>query len=229
MRVLIVEDEAVAAGYLQRGLRNFGHVVDIAPSGEAALEKIGRAVYDLVLLDLGLQGKSGFQVCRDLRAGGQTLSILMLTARDGVEDRVLGLDCGADDYLVKPYQLRELLARMRALERRSSIRHLGVLQLDTLSLDIKGRRVTRADKTIDLTAKELAVLEYLLNHAGQVVSRQDLLTQVWGEQNLPASNTIEVYIQRLRKKIDHGHAVPLIHTQHGLGYLLTVKREDGRV
>src|SRR5438105_846040 len=148
MRVLVVEDEAAAASFLRKGLRKFGHAVDIAVDGEEALYKVSVNDYDLLLLDIGLGAKSGMQVCREIRASNIKVNILMLTARDGVEDRVLGLDCGADDYLTKPYQLSELLARMRALDRRGPIRHLGVLTVGDLSLDLQSRRASRCGQVI---------------------------------------------------------------------------------
>lgn len=223
MRVLIVEDEAVAMTYLQRGLKELGYAVDVAVSGEEATAKLEVSNYDLLLLDIGLGGKSGLQVCREIRTANRNEMILMLTARDDVEDRVVGLDCGADDYLTKPYQFRELIARIRALDRRGPIRHMGVLEVGDLILDIKGRRASRAGKFLDLTSKELSLLEYLLQHVGEIVTRQRISEHVWGENYDRSSNLIEVYIQRLRRKVDQEHAVRLIHTQHGQGYMIAVK------
>jgi two-component system copper resistance phosphate regulon response regulator CusR len=226
MRVLVVEDEAAAASYLRRGLRDFGYAVDIAVSGEEALEKIAAADYDLILLDIGLGHKSGIQVCREIRSRQAKVNILMLTARDGVEDRVLGLDSGADDYLTKPYQFRELLARIRALDRRGPIRHFGVLTVADLSLDVQAHRASRAGRMLDLTRTEFSLLEYLTHRAGHIVSRTEIAKNVWDTPHDPASNTIDVYIQRLRRKIDDEHDVPLIHTKRGLGYMVGVKSDQ---
>ena len=220
MRVLVIEDESVAASFLRKGLRSFGHAVDIAATAEEALYMAAISDYDILLLDVVLGEKSGLQVCREVRAAKIEVNILMLTARDGVEERVSGLDAGADDYLTKPYQFQELLARMRALERRSPIRHLGVITVADLTLDMPTRCAARAGRVLDLTSKEYSLLEYLARRSGHVVSHCEISEHVWDERYDPFSNLIEVYIHRLRRKIDCPRQVRLIHTRRGQGYML---------
>jgi len=226
MRILLVEDEPSAAAMLAKGLREEAYAVDMAADGESALAQAFVNDYDLIILDVVLPGKDGFTVCRELRSNDLTAPVLMLTARDIVEDRVEGLDSGADDYLPKPFDFDELLARVRALLRRKPALYPEVIKAGNLSVDTRGRRVTRAGQTIDLTAKEYALLEYLARRAGEVVSRADISEHVWDESYDPFSKVIEVFIQRLRRKVDEGHALKLIHTRRGEGYMLATKGTD---
>jgi DNA-binding response OmpR family regulator len=220
MRILVVEDEPVAAAVLAKGLREHAYAVDIAGDGPAALEQAGVNDYDLLILDVMLPGINGLDLCHRLRGDGVTAPILMLTARGGPDQRVEGLDAGADDYLPKPYHFPELVARIRALLRRGPALAGSVLAIDDLTIDTRGRRVERAGRSIQLTTKEYALLEYLARRRGDVVGRADIAEHVWDDSFDPLSNLIEVYIQRLRRKIDDGHAVTLIHTRRGAGYTL---------
>ena len=203
-----------------KGLREHSYAVDIAGDGNAALYQTSINDYDLILLDVLLPGLDGFEVCRELRARGDATPVLMLTARATIDDRITGLDAGADDYLTKPFSFRELLARVRALLRREPQLHRDQVRLDDLLLDAASHRVSRAAREIELTAKEYALLEYLARRAGQLVSRAEIAAHVWDESFDPFSNTIEVYVNRLRKKIDEQHRVKLIHTRRGEGYIL---------
>ncbi len=221
MRILLVEDEPDAARLLAKGLREESYAVDAAGDGEHALELAFVNDYDLVILDVMLPGRDGFDVCRELRAGGSAVPILMLTARDAVEDRVAGLDTGADDYLSKPFDFEELLARVRALLRRRPALLPAVIEVADLSIDTRARSVSRGGAAVELTAKEYALLEYLTRRAGEVVSRADIAEHVWDETYDPFSKVIEVFIQRLRRKMDDGRAQKLIHTRRGEGYVLT--------
>jgi two-component system copper resistance phosphate regulon response regulator CusR len=220
MRILVVEDERVAAEVLAKGLREHAYAVDIAGDGATALEQAGTNDYDLIVLDILLPGLNGLEVCRRLRRDGLAVPILMLTARGGPDQRVEGLDVGADDYLPKPYHFPELLARVRALLRRGPALTPSVLSFHDLTVDTRARRVERAGAVIPLTAKEYALLEYLLRRQGEVVGRADIAEHVWDDSFDPMSNLIEVYIQRLRRKIDDGQPVKLIHTRRGAGYAL---------
>ena len=211
------------AQVLAKGLREQTYAVDVAPDGPSALYQTSINDYDLILLDVLLPGRDGFEVCRELRARGDATPVLMLTARATVDDRINGLDSGADDYLTKPFSFRELLARVRALLRRESQIRPAQFQLDDLVLDSVSHRVTRAAREIDLTAKEYALLEYLARHAGRLVSRAEIAEHVWDDSFDPFSNTIEVYVNRLRKKIDEPHLVKLIHTRRGEGYILEAR------
>ena len=228
MRILVVEDEQVAASVLAKGLREHSYAVDVAADGAAALEQIGSNDYDLILLDILLPRVNGLDVCARLRADGITTPILMLTARGGPDQRVEGLDSGADDYLVKPYHFPELLARVRALLRRGPALTPSVLSIEDLNIDTRARRVERAGRSVQMTTKEYALLEYLARRRGEVVGRADIAEHVWDDSFDPVSNLIEVYIQRLRRKIDDGHPVKLIHTRRGAGYTLAADadRED---
>lgn len=221
MRLLLVEDEPAAAQMLAKGLREHGYAVDLAADGEEGLEKIHTNQYDLVILDVILPRKDGFAVCRELRSIGSSLPVFMLTARDEVEDRIAGLNLGADDYLTKPYEYREVLARVNALLRRGPMPYIEVIEIGDLRLELKSRTVVRGGRLIELTAKEYAILEYLARRQGQVVSREDLSEHAWDEHYDVFSNVIEVYMLRLRKKIDAGHSVKLIRTRRGEGYVLT--------
>ncbi len=220
LRILLVEDEPRMARVIAKGLREHSYAVDVAPDGNAALYQTAINDYDLILLDVLLPGPDGFEVCRELRARGDGTPVLMLTARATVDDRITGFDAGADDYLTKPFALRELLARVRALLRREPQLHPDTLELEDLVLDAVSHRVSRASREIELTAKEYALLEYLARRAGQLVSRAEIAAHVWDQSFDPFSNTIEVYVNRLRKKIDEEHAVKLIHTRRGEGYIL---------
>ena len=220
MRILVVEDEPAAAAVLAKGLREHSYAVDIAANGAAALEQVGGTDYDLVILDVLLPRINGLELCRRLRDFGSTVPILMLTARGGLDQRVEGLDAGADDYLSKPYHFPELLARIRALLRRGPALANAELSVADLAVDTRSQIVRRHGKQVQLTTKEFALLEYLLRRQGHVVSRSDIAEHVWDDSFDPESNLIEVYIQRLRRKIDDGHEVKLIQTRRGAGYTL---------
>jgi DNA-binding response OmpR family regulator len=220
MRILLVEDEPQAARILAKGLREQTYAVDVARDGEEAVYQAGVSDYDLIILDAGLPLKDGFEVCRELRAGGSSVPVLMLTARDAVQDRIAGLDFGADDYLTKPYDFRELLARTRALLRRGQVLKPETIEVEDLMVDTRSREVRRGGMRVELTAKEYALLEYLARRAGDVVSRAEIAEHVWDVDFDPFSNLIEVYIQRLRRKIDEGRGSRLIRTMRGEGYRL---------
>jgi DNA-binding response OmpR family regulator len=222
MRILVVEDDRVAAAVLSKGLREHTYAVDIAEDGSMALEQASINEYDLIVLDVLMPGINGLEVCRRLRAEGIAAPILMLTALGEPDQRVEGLDVGADDYLAKPYHFPELLARVRALLRRGPALTPSVLSFHDLTVDTRARRVERAGRAIALTTKEYALLEYLLRRQGEVVGRADIAEHVWDDSFDPMSNLIEVYIQRLRRKIDDAHSVKLIHTQRGAGYSLAI-------
>ena len=226
MRLLVVEDEAEAAGVLAKGLREHAYAVDVAADGPAALEQAAINDYDLIILDVLLPRLNGLKVCAQLRATGSTVPILMLTARGEPDERVQGLDVGADDYLTKPYHFPELLARVRALLRRGPALASSVIAIEDLSIDTRGRRVTRNGRALQLTTKEYALLEYLARRHGDVVGRAEIAEHVWDDSFDPMSNLIEVYIQRLRRKVDDGHDLKLIHTRRGAGYLLTTTADD---
>jgi DNA-binding response OmpR family regulator len=221
MRILVVEDEPTAANVLAKGLREHAYAVDIAPDGATALEQIAETDYDLIILDILLPRINGLELCRRLRSDDAAVPVLMLTARGGLEDRVEGLDAGADDYLSKPYHFPELLARVRALLRRGPALENAELSVDDLVVDTRARSAARGGTAIQLTTKEFALLEYLMRRRTQVVTRGDIAEHVWDDSFDPMSNLIEVYIQRLRRKIDDGHAVKLIHTRRGAGYTLS--------
>ena len=218
MRVLLVEDEPNAAHVLAKGLREQTYAVDIAADGDTAIFQVGTTDYDAVILDVMLPVRDGFAVCRAIRGSGCAVPILMVTARDAVEARIEGLDCGADDYLVKPFDFGELLARLRALIRRGRQPLLPErLTVGPLAMDTRSRRVRVHNKDVSLTAKEYALLEYLARNAGRVVGRAELCEHVWDENHDPFSNALEVYINRLRRKVDDGSPTPLIHTHRGAG------------
>ena len=229
MRILLVEDELAAAQMLAKGLREQGYAVDVASDGEDGIFKAGVNQYDLIILDVMLPRKDGFSVCREIRASGLSIPILMLTARDAVEDRITGLDHGADDYLTKPFEYRELLARVRALLRRGPTSYTSVIDVGDLHIDVRARRVQRAGQPIELTAKEYAVLEYLARRRDELVTREDLSEHAWDENFDPFSNLIEVYMLRLRRKIDAGHDVKLLRTRRGEGYMLTAEAASPHV
>ncbi len=221
MKILLVEDEQRVSQFVQKGLREEGHAVDVAFDGEEG-EFLGEVNdYDLIILDLMLPKKNGLVACRELRDHGVATPVLMLTARDSVEDKVRGLDAGADDYLVKPFAFEELLARVRALLRRSSETRSPVLTLADLELDPMSRMVRRGDTPIRLTTKEYALLEYMMRNPRKVLSRTLIGEHVWDMNFDPESNVIDVYISHLRAKIDKNFATPLLHTLRGQGYILT--------
>jgi DNA-binding response OmpR family regulator len=222
MRVLVVEDERKIAGFLTAALEGEDYEVVVAPTGEEGFYRANAESFDLVLLDLMLPGRSGLDILQALRRRRVDTPVLVLTARDGVEDRVLGLDLGADDYLVKPFALPELLARVRALLRRGRPADAFRLTAGDLEVDVVARRASRADRLLDLTAREFELLEYLLRHQGHLVSREMLAREVWREPRraTPLDNVIDVQIARLRKKVDTDGSPRLIHTVRGVGFIL---------
>lgn len=227
MRILIVEDEPHIAAYVKRGLTEQGYAVDTAATGREALDWAETVTFDLIVLDILLPELDGLAVCRALRARQVRTPLLMLTARDTVDDRVAGLDAGADDYLVKPFALKELLARVRALTRRAAdAPRATLLQLADLTLDTLTRRVKRGAATIDLTAKEYAVLECLLRAPDQVFTRTMIAEHVWNYDVYNQSNVVDVYIRNLRRKLDDGRDRQLIHTVRGAGYRLSAAAEE---
>ncbi len=222
MKILLVEDEPAVAAFLHRGLREQGYAVDLAADGLLGLHRAQSAQYDCLILDQLLPGLSGLEVCRQVRALDPGVPILMLTALGETDDKIRGLDAGADDYLVKPFAFEELLARLRALVRRRTEAPASAapLRLADLTLDPAAKRVERAGQAVQLTAREFALLEYLLRNQGRVASRADLLEYVWGLDFDTGSNVIDVYINFLRKKIDKDFEPKLIHTLVGMGYVL---------
>ncbi|MHB1330151.1 MAG: response regulator transcription factor [Gemmatimonadales bacterium] len=226
MRLLVVEDEPQLLDSLLRGLRSAGHAVDGASTIGLAFDKLGRDPYDGVVLDLNLPDGSGLDLARRLREDGANLMILALTAYDSIADRVAGLDAGADDYLVKPFALDELLARLRALERRHTSVRPSAIAVDDLIIDPAARTASRGGHPLELTTTEFSLLEFLAKHAGQVVGRATNSAHVWDENYDPLSNIIDVYIARLRRKLDTGGA-PLLHTIRGAGYVLRIEQDDG--
>jgi DNA-binding response OmpR family regulator len=220
MRVLLVEDDVRIARLVAKGLREQSYAVDVASTGDDALYQADINTYDLIILDVMIPPPDGFAVCRRIRASGKRIPILMLTARDAVEDRISGLDHGADDYLTKPFEFRELLARLRALLRRSGELRPPQIVVGDLVLDTAAQSVSRGARAIPLTAKEYALLEFLARNAGRVVGRAEIAEHVWDESFDPFSNLIEVYINRVRRKIDSGAHKPLLHTRRGSGYQL---------
>ena len=224
MRLLLVEDEPDAARVLAKGLREQAYAVDVVADGDAACYQAAIADYDAILLDVMLPVKDGLEVCRQLRQDGLAVPVLMLTARDGVEARVAGLDSGADDYLEKPFDFGELLARLRALLRRGLRPPVpDRLTVADLELDTRARRVVKAGREVALTAREYALLEYLARRAGEVVGRAEISEHVWDERYDPLSNVIDVYVQRLRRKLDVPGRQSLIRTRRGEGYQLVAE------
>jgi len=221
MRLLLVEDDPGIARFVAKGLREHAYAVDVVASGEDALYQASINPYDLAILDVMIPAPDGFAVCRELRKSGLRMPILMLTARDAVEDRIAGLDHGADDYLTKPFEFRELLARLRALQRRSANLRPESIIVGDLLLDTAGQNASRAGRNIPLTTKEYALLEFLARNAGRVVGRAEIAEHVWDEEFDPFSNLIEVYVNRIRRKIDAGSSDPLVHTRRGAGYVLS--------
>ena len=225
MRILLVEDDTRMARVIAKGLREQAYAVDLAGDGQEAAYLGCVNEYDLVILDVMLPLKDGHAVCRELRANSVRTPILMLTARGSVDDRVTGLDSGADDYLTKPFDFKELLARIRALLRRAAVFRPPVMRVADLMLNTASHAVARGGRSVDLTAKEYALLEFLILNQGKVVGREQIAQHVWDENFDPFSNVIDVYIKRLRAKLDANSGRRLIHTRRGEGYLLQV---DGK-
>ena len=221
MRILLVEDEPNAARFIAKGLREAKHAVDVAADGSVAADRCHTNDYDAVILDVMLPGKDGLTFCRELRASGSDVPVLMLTARDAVESRVEGLDAGADDYLTKPFDFRELLARVRALTRRDR-RPIAPerIEIRHIAIDVPGQRVWSHGREVALTSREYALLEYLARRAGDVANRADIAEHVWDEHYDAFSNIVDVYVQRLRRKLDDTAGPSLIRTRRGQGYQL---------
>ena len=220
--VLVVEDEQKVASALREGLESEGYSVAVAPSGEEAFFRVNTETFDVVLLDLTLPGRDGLDILRALRQRGPDTRVLILSARDTLDDRVKGLDSGADDYLVKPFAFSELIARIRALVRRGRAVEAPRLRAGDLQMDLWARKVSRGGKSIDLTAREFELLEYLLRFEGQVVSRETLAREVWLERGRTPTldNVIDAHVARLRKKVDADSSVKLIHTVRGVGFVV---------
>jgi DNA-binding response OmpR family regulator len=218
MRILVVEDQRKIAAFLRRGLEEVGYAVDLAEDGEEALEFTNTVAYDLIVLDIILPKRDGLAVCRELRERGSRVPILLLTARDTVDDRILGLDSGADDYLTKPFAFGEFLARIRALLRRGNERSTSELRLGNLVLDPARHEVRLNKKLVPLALKEYAILEYLLQHPGRVATRTMIAEHVWGYDFASESNVIDVHIRSLRRKLGDDGDQPLIQTVRGVGY-----------
>lgn len=227
MRILIVEDDRRISGVLRRYLTEQSYAVDVTEDGESGLAAAQTVDYDLIILDVMLSKLDGFALCRELRRQRITTPLLMLTARDEVRDRVAGLDSGADDYLVKPFALHELSARIRALARRPHGRNPKIIIAD-LQIDTVSRSVTRDAQEIELSAREYMILEYLARQQGRIVTRATLEEHIWNEELQPNSNIVDVYIARLRRKLDDNHEVKLLETVRGVGYRLRESPEAGR-
>ena len=221
MRILIVEDERQIAAFLERGLKEEGYAVDIVYNGYDAIDWAVAVEYDGIVLDVMLPGRDGYSVCRELRAGGNKTPILMLTARDTVDDRVTGLDTGADDYLVKPFAFKELVARLRAITRRQGDARSVELQVGDLMLNTLTHTAQRGERRIELTTKEYNLLEFLMRNPNRVLSRTQISEHVWNLDFLSESNLVDVYIRYLRRKIDDGAEQKLIKTVRGSGYLIS--------
>ncbi len=219
MRVLLVEDERATARILAKGIREQAYAVDVVHDGVSAAQRLSEFEYDIVVLDVMLPGRSGLEICRDLRRAGREVPVLMLTARDGIEETIDGLDSGADDYMTKPFDFRELLARIRALARRRSRPPAPERKvIGPFTIDSRTRQLLMADKPISLTAREFALVEFLVERRGQVVSRREIANHVWGGMYYVLSNVIDVYVQRLRRKIDIPGQPSFIRARRGEGY-----------
>lgn len=228
MRLLLVEDDPGVLRFVLKGLREQAYAVDTATTGDDALYQAEINSYDLIILDVMIPGRDGFAVCKEIRKTGNRVPILMLTALDSVEDRITGLDVGADDYLAKPFAFRELLARLRALLRRSGELRPANIRVADLVVDTAAQTVTRAGRRIQLTTKEYALVEFLARNAGRVVGRAAIAEHVWDDTFDPFSNLIEVYVNRLRRKIDEESRIPLLHTRRGAGYFFGPETETAR-
>jgi DNA-binding response OmpR family regulator len=226
MRLLLVEDDSRIARFVARGLEEQSYAVDVVSNGNDALYQVEINDYDLVILDVMIPGKDGFAVCRSIRALGKRMPILMLTARDAVDDRITGLDSGADDYLTKPFEFGELLARLRALLRRPNELRPSRIVVGDLELDTASQTAKRRNRSISLTAKEYALLEFLARNANRVVGRSEIAEHVWDESFDPFSNLIEVYVNRLRRKLGDDDSKPLLQTRRGSGYILCGRLES---
>ncbi len=220
MRALVVEDEPVVAAFVEGCLREASMAVDVAGDGDEGFRLALQNSYDVIVLDLMLPIRDGFSVVRGLRSEGVKSPVICLTARDAVDDRVRGLDCGADDYLVKPFSPSELLARIRALVRRTSAVSTNPIRVGDLMIDVVARHVERAGRRVDLSLREFALLEFLARNAGHVLTRSMILEKVWDMNHDPLTNALDVQITRLRKKVDHGFSSMLIHTIRGVGFVL---------
>jgi DNA-binding response OmpR family regulator len=225
MRLLLAEDDRYLSAMLSKGLREHAYAVDVVPDGEAAVGLAAINEYDVIVLDVMMPRRDGFSVCRELRRRGIAAPVLMLTARDSVSDKVEGLDAGADDYLAKPFEFAELLARLRALLRRAREIREPEITIADLVVDTRGQTARRGGTLLPLTTKEYALLEYLARNAGRVVGRADISAHVWDDNHDPGSNAIDVCVTRLRRKVDSGRA-PLIHTRRGAGYVLARLDEE---
>lgn len=226
MRYLVVEDEPSLAQFVCQGLTEMGHAVDVVADGEAGLDYALASEYDALILDIMLPRMDGLQLLRALRERGDKTPVLLLTARGEVDDRVRGLDAGADDYLVKPFAFAELLARLRALARRPPLQNDPVLRVGDLEMEVANRLVKRDGRPIELSPREFALLEMLMRHPNQVLSRTQIGQQVWNFDFYTQTNVVDVYIGYLRRKIDRGFAYPLIHTVRGVGYRLSAEGND---
>ena len=226
MRLLIVEDEPGVAGFLEQGLKESGYTVDVARDGLEGLEYALAHEYDAIVLDILLPKMDGLQMLREIRAKRVKSPVLLLTASDGVDDRVRGLDIGADDYLVKPFAFPELLARLRALLRRPPLQLGNILTMNDLEMDVAQRQVRRAGKRIELSPREFSLLEFLLRHPNQVLTRTQIVEHVWNFDFYSDTNVVDVYIGYLRRKIDHEFAPALIQTIRGVGYWLSEAKDE---
>lgn len=220
MRILVVEDEKKVAGFIKKGLEEEGHAVDVTHDGRLGLEMALDQVYDLIILDIQLPGMDGIQILRELRKKNPSTPVLILTVRATIEDKVLGLDSGADDYLTKPFAFQELVARVRALLRRRADADPAVLQVSDLTLDPSRRTVERGNEKIDLSPREFSLLDYFMRNPGRVLTRTMITNHVWDYDFDTTTNIIDVYVNYLRKKIDAGREPKLIHTVRGVGYVL---------
>lgn len=221
MRILVVEDDPEISRFMVRGLTEERHLVDLVTDGPSALDMVAAEEYDAVVLDVMLPGLDGFEVCRRMRAGGLDAPVIMVTARDAVTDRIAGLDCGADDYVVKPFAFEELLARLRAVDRRGRTRHQGNrLEYGPIMVDPRDHSVVVAGKPLTFTATEYRLLEFLVRRAEAIVTRDQLAQHVWGGEYDPLSNNADVYVGYVRRKLQSATAEPLIQTVRGLGYML---------
>lgn len=225
MRILIIEDEEKTAAYLRKGLTEHGFVVDVALDGMEGSHLAITGQYDLLIVDVMLPGKEGWLIVKEVRAAGKQCHILFLTARDTVQDRVKGLELGADDYLIKPFAFSELLARVRSLLRRAQTTQTQTLTIADLNIDLLGHKATRAGKRLDLTPKEFALLSLLARHQGEVLSRTYIAEQVWDMNFSSDTNVVDVAVRRLRRKVDDPFSVKLIQTHRGFGYLIEPPHE----